>query len=96
MNPCSLKDRWISVGTPRLSQATMAGFHSKIHDTTIIIIIVVIIDNFYSQCSNPIDLNFKSILKFPLINRPNQLTQCCTQFKSPGVKILCILQKNTL
>ena len=24
-------------------------------------------------------------------NRPNRLTQCCTQFKSPGVKILCVL-----
>ena len=23
-------------------------------------------------------------------NRPNRLTQCCTQFKSPGVKILCV------
>ena len=22
---------------------------------------------------------------------PNRLTQCCTQFKSPGVKILCVL-----
>ena len=24
-------------------------------------------------------------------NRPVRLTQCCTQFKSPGVKILCVL-----
>ena len=24
-------------------------------------------------------------------NRPNRLTQCCTQFKSPGVKVLCVL-----
>ena len=24
-------------------------------------------------------------------NRPILLTQCCTQFKSPGVKILCVL-----
>ena len=24
-----------------------------------------------------------------LCNIPNQLTQCCTQFRSPGVKILC-------
>ena len=24
-------------------------------------------------------------------NRPNRLTQCCTQFKSPGIKILCVL-----
>ena len=24
-------------------------------------------------------------------NRPNRLTQCCTQFKSPGTKILCVL-----
>ena len=24
-------------------------------------------------------------------NRPSRLTQCCTQFKSPGVKILCVL-----
>ena len=24
-------------------------------------------------------------------NRPIRLTQCCTQFKSPGVKILCVL-----
>ena len=26
-----------------------------------------------------------------ILNRPNRLTQCCTQFKSPGVKILCAL-----
>ena len=26
-----------------------------------------------------------------LQNRPNRLTQCCTQFKSPGVKIPCVL-----
>ena len=26
-----------------------------------------------------------------LSNRPIRLTQCCTQFKSPGVKILCVL-----
>ena len=26
--------------------------------------------------------------------RPNPLTQCCTQFKSPGVKILCVLLLN--
>ena len=25
------------------------------------------------------------------LNRPIRLTQCCTQFKSPGVKILCVL-----
>ena len=25
------------------------------------------------------------------INRPIRLTQCCTQFKSPMVKILCVL-----
>ena len=25
-----------------------------------------------------------------LMDRPNRLTQCCTQFKSPGVKILCV------
>ena len=25
------------------------------------------------------------------VNRPIRLTQCCTQFKSPGVKILCVL-----
>ena len=25
------------------------------------------------------------------INRPIRLTQCCTQFKSLGVKILCVL-----
>ena len=24
-------------------------------------------------------------------NRPTPLTQCCTQFKSPRVKILCVL-----
>ena len=24
-------------------------------------------------------------------NRPIRLTQCCTQLKSPGVKILCVL-----
>ena len=24
-------------------------------------------------------------------NRPFRVTQCCTQFKSPGVKILCVL-----
>ena len=24
-------------------------------------------------------------------NRSNRLTQCCTQFKSPGTKILCVL-----
>ena len=24
-------------------------------------------------------------------NRSIRLTQCCTQFKSPGVKILCVL-----
>ena len=24
-------------------------------------------------------------------NTPIRLTQCCTQFKSPGVKILCVL-----
>ena len=24
-------------------------------------------------------------------NRPIRLTQCCTQFKSPGDKILCVL-----
>ena len=37
----------------------------------------------------------KSILMkhkpYVLINRPIQLTQCCTQFKSPGVKIRCAL-----
>ena len=27
-------------------------------------------------------------------NRPIRLTQCCTQFKSPGVKILCVLYLN--
>ena len=26
-----------------------------------------------------------------LMYRPIRLTQCCTQFKSPGVKILCVL-----
>ena len=26
-----------------------------------------------------------------IFNRPIRLTQCCTQFKSPGVKILCVL-----
>ena len=26
-----------------------------------------------------------------LSNRPIRLTQCCTQFKSPRVKILCVL-----
>ena len=26
----------------------------------------------------------------PITNRPNQLTQCCTQLKSPGVKIFCV------
>ena len=25
------------------------------------------------------------------LNRPIRLTQCCTQFKSPGYKILCVL-----
>ena len=25
------------------------------------------------------------------VDRPIRLTQCCTQFKSPGVKILCVL-----
>ena len=25
-------------------------------------------------------------------DRPNRLTKCCPQFKSPGVKILCVLQ----
>ena len=25
------------------------------------------------------------------VNRPIRLTQCCTQFKSPGVKIHCVL-----
>ena len=25
------------------------------------------------------------------LHRPNRLTQCCTQFKSPGVKVLCVL-----
>ena len=30
------------------------------------------------------------IIQF-LTNRPFRLTQCCTQFKSPGVKILCVL-----
>ena len=29
-----------------------------------------------------------------LSNRPNQLTQCCTQFKSPGVKNLCVLHSH--
>ena len=28
---------------------------------------------------------------FITFNRPIRLTQCCTQFKSPGVKILCVL-----
>ena len=27
----------------------------------------------------------------PFDHRPIRLTQCCTQFKSPGVKILCVL-----
>ena len=30
----------------------------------------------------------------PMMHTPNRsirLTQCCTQFKSPGVKILCVL-----
>jgi len=31
------------------------------------------------------------IEKDPFHNRPNPLTQCCTQFKSPGVKVLCVL-----
>ena len=26
-----------------------------------------------------------------VVNRPIRLTQCCTQFKSPGDKILCVL-----
>ena len=30
------------------------------------------------------------ILVVKRIDRPNRLTQCCTQFKSPGVKILCV------
>ena len=25
------------------------------------------------------------------VHRPIRLTRCCTQFKSPGVKILCVL-----
>ena len=25
------------------------------------------------------------------LHRPIRLTQCCTQFKSPGIKILCVL-----
>ena len=35
----------------------------------------------------------RSVQAFPslLLNRPNRLTQCCTQFKSPGFKILCVL-----
>ena len=24
-------------------------------------------------------------------HRPNRLTRCCTLFKSPGVKVLCVL-----
>ena len=31
------------------------------------------------------------ILSRTCFNRPIRLTQCCTQFKSPGVKILCVL-----
>ena len=29
--------------------------------------------------------------KTSFTNRPNRLTQCCTQFKSPGTKIFCVL-----
>ena len=28
---------------------------------------------------------------FNFVNRPIRLSHCCTQFKSPGVKILCVL-----
>ena len=32
-----------------------------------------------------------SVKNLPSNNRPNRLTQCCNQFKSPGLKILCVL-----
>ena len=32
-----------------------------------------------------------NVRQYLAINRPNRLTQCCTQFKSPVVKILCVL-----
>ena len=31
------------------------------------------------------------ILNLVKFNRPIRLTQCCTQFKSPGFKIPCVL-----
>ena len=34
---------------------------------------------------------FRSQCLFFVANRPIRLTQCCTQFKSPGVKIHCVL-----
>ena len=34
---------------------------------------------------------FQAWSKFLSTNRPIRLTQCGTQFKSPGIKILCVL-----
>ena len=35
-----------------------------------------------------------AVLALLQFNRPIRLTQCCTQFKSPGVTILCVLNLN--
>ena len=34
--------------------------------------------------------NTYSVMWPLILNRPNRLNQCCTQFKSPGIKILCV------
>ena len=34
---------------------------------------------------------YRNIMLTGPANRPNRLTRCCTQFKSRGVKILCVL-----
>ena len=35
--------------------------------------------------------SYRSVVLYCAPHRPIRLTQCCTQFKSLGVKILCVL-----
>ena len=41
---------------------------------------------------NMMHLHGRLITLLQTIHRPIRLTQCCTQFKSLGIKVLCVLQ----
>ena len=43
----------------------------------------------YSTSKDKTNVSYYIYLTF--VNRLIRLTQCCTEFKSPGVKILCVL-----